>query len=100
MSNFIEQSRFANLITLVLTAIPLFGNASILTLAMMLLFVTALFGLAILYSASAQDMGIVIRQTVSFTIAFVVMIVMAQVPPSMYRDFTRSFMWVAYCYWC
>lgn len=58
---------------------------------LMLLFVTALFGLAILYSASTQDMGMVIRQTISFTIAFVVMIVMAQVPPSLYRDFTPFF---------
>ena len=41
----------------------------------MLLFVTALFGLAILYSASTQRHGMVIRQTISFTIAFVVMIV-------------------------
>jgi len=57
----------------------------------MLLFVTALFGLAILYSASTQDMGMVIRQTISFTIAFVVMIVMAQIPPSLYRDFTPFF---------
>lgn len=58
---------------------------------LMLLFVTALFGLAILYSASTQDMGMVIRQTISFTIAFVVMIVMAQIPPSLYRDFTPFF---------
>ena len=58
---------------------------------LMLLFVTALFGLAILYSASTQDMSMVIRQTVSFGIAFVVMIIMAQVPPSLYRDFTPFF---------
>lgn len=58
---------------------------------LLLLFVTALCGLAILYSASTQDMAMVLRQTLSFTIAFVVMIVMAQVPPSMYRNFTPFF---------
>jgi hypothetical protein len=93
MSNFIEQSRFSR-------QSNHFGTDSHPTFwqrvhldpwLLMLLFVTALFGLAILYSASAQDMGMVIRQTVSFTIAFVVMIVMAQVPPSMYRDFTPFF---------
>lgn len=58
---------------------------------LMLLFVTALFGLAILYSASTQDMGMVIRQLISFIIGFVVMLVMAQVPPSLYRSFTPFF---------
>lgn len=58
---------------------------------LMLLFVTALSGLAILYSASAQDMAMLIRQTVSFCIAFSVMIAMAQIPPSIYRSFTPFF---------
>lgn len=58
---------------------------------LMLLFVTALSGLAILYSASAQDMKMLLKQTTSFSIAFVVMIVMAQIPPSMYRNFTPFF---------
>lgn len=58
---------------------------------LMLLFVTALSGLGILYSASAQDMGLLLKQTLSFSIAFTVMIVMAQVPPSIYRNFTPFF---------
>ncbi|MFW2176299.1 MULTISPECIES: rod shape-determining protein RodA [unclassified Moraxella] len=58
---------------------------------LMLLFVTALFGLAILYSASVQDMGMLLKQAMSFSIAFVVMIVMAQIPPTLYRDFTPFF---------
>lgn len=58
---------------------------------LMLLFVTALSGLAILYSASAQNMNMLLKQTMSFSIAFVVMLVMAQVPPSLYRNFTPFF---------
>ncbi len=58
---------------------------------LMLLFTTALSGLAILYSASAQDMTMLLRQTLSFAIAFTVMIVMAQIPPSIYRSFTPFF---------
>lgn len=58
---------------------------------LLLLMVTALFGLSILYSASSQDMGLVMRQSMSYCIAFTVMIVMAQVPPSVYRDFTPFF---------
>lgn len=58
---------------------------------LLLLIITSLFGLAILYSASTQDMDMVFRQFVSYCIAFVVMIVMAQVPPQVYRDFTPFF---------
>lgn len=93
MSKFIEQSRFSR-------QSNHFGTDSHPTFwqrvhldpwLLMLLFVTALLGLAILYSASTQDMAMVLRQTLSFAIAFVVMLVMAQVPPSMYRDFTPFF---------
>ena len=59
---------------------------------LMLILLTICFvGLSILYSASAQDMAMVNRQMVSYVIAFVVMIVMAQVPPSLYRDFSPIF---------
>ena len=93
MSNYIEQSRFSR-------QSNHFGKDSVPTFwqrihldpwLLFLLFVTALFGLAILYSASSQDMGMVIRQLISFVIAFVVMIMMAQVPPSVYRNFTLFF---------
>lgn len=57
----------------------------------LLLLVTALLGLSILYSASGQDMAMVMKQSISFCIAFTVMIVMAQVPPGVYRDFTPFF---------
>ncbi|ONG39849.1 rod shape-determining protein RodA [Alkanindiges hydrocarboniclasticus] len=48
-------------------------------------------GLVVLYSASAQDMGLVMRQLVSFIIGFVVMLVMAQVPPKIYQAFSPWF---------
>lgn len=48
-------------------------------------------GLVVLYSASAQDTGLVIRQLVSFIIGFVVMLVMAQVPPKIYQAFSPWF---------
>jgi len=43
------------------------------------------FGLVVLYSASDQDMGQIQRQLIRLGLAFVVMVVMAQVPPSQIR---------------
>ena len=43
------------------------------------------FGLVVLYSASGQDMGQIQRQLIRLGLAFAVMIVMAQVPPSQIR---------------
>lgn len=48
-------------------------------------------GLTILYSASTQDEAMVLRQTVSYLIAFSVMAVMAQIPPAIYRTLTPIF---------
>ncbi|WP_019673822.1 rod shape-determining protein RodA [Psychrobacter lutiphocae] len=58
---------------------------------MLLLLTVCFIGLAILYSASTQDVSMVIRQMVSYGIALVVMIGMAQIPPGVYRDFTPFF---------
>ncbi|AWT49515.1 rod shape-determining protein RodA [Psychrobacter sp. YP14] len=58
---------------------------------MLLLLTVCFIGLAILYSASTQDVAMVTRQMVSYLIAFSVMIGMAQIPPGMYRDFTPFF---------
>ncbi|PNK61385.1 rod shape-determining protein RodA [Psychrobacter sp. FDAARGOS_221] len=58
---------------------------------MLLLLTVCFIGLAILYSASTQDVSMVVRQMVSYLIALVVMIGMAQIPPGMYRDFTPFF---------
>jgi rod shape determining protein RodA len=56
-----------------------------------LLFIATIFGLVVLYSASGQDIGMVTRQAISFGMAFVVMITLAQVPPKMYEAFSPWF---------
>lgn len=58
---------------------------------LLLLIAIAFIGLTILYSASTQDMAMVFRQTRSYGIAFVVMLVMAQIPPNFYRTLTPIF---------
>lgn len=57
----------------------------------LLLVAICFIGLTVLYSASTQDMSMVGRQAVSFSIAFSVMFVMAQIPPSFYRTLTPIF---------
>lgn len=59
-------------------------------LVLMLLSV-CLIGLTVLYSASTQDMAMVLRQMTSYGIAFAVMITMAQIPPNVYRTLTPIF---------
>jgi rod shape determining protein RodA len=56
-----------------------------------LLFIAMIFGLVVLYSASGQDVGMVTRQAISFSMALVVMISLAQVPPKMYQAFSPWF---------
>lgn len=58
---------------------------------MLLLLTLTFIGLAILYSASTQDVSMIIRQSVSYLLGFIVMIGMAQIPPGIYRDFTPFF---------
>ena len=50
-----------------------------------LLFINICVGLTILYSASAQDMTMVIKQGSSFIVGLVVLIVCAQIPPKVYQ---------------
>ena len=47
---------------------------------MLLLLTLSFIGLAILYSASTQDVSMVIRQSISYLLGFTVMIGMAQIP--------------------
>lgn len=56
-----------------------------------LLLLICCIGLTILYSASTQDVDMVIRQIISYGVAFTVMFIIAQVPPSLYRTFTPVF---------
>ncbi len=58
---------------------------------LLLLVAVCFIGLTILYSASTQDMAMVLRQVRSYAIAFLVMLAMAQVPPNMYRSLTPIF---------
>lgn len=55
------------------------------------LFLNALLGLTVLYSASAQDLGLVSKQAMSFGIGFLVMISLAQIPPKVYQAFSPYF---------
>ena len=57
----------------------------------LLLLTVCCIGLTILYSAAGQDTDMVLRQMLSYGVAFTVMIVMAQIPPSIYRTFTPIF---------
>ncbi|MDN5566824.1 MAG: rod shape-determining protein RodA [Psychrobacter sp.] len=57
----------------------------------LLLLTICCIGLTILYSASIQDNAMVLRQVVSYGVAFTVMFAMAQIPPSIYRTFTPIF---------
>lgn len=57
----------------------------------LLLLTICFIGLTILYSASTQDVSMVMRQMVSYGVAFTVMFVMAQIPPNFYRTLTPIF---------
>lgn len=49
------------------------------------LLLNAALGLMMVYSATSQDSSMVIRQAISFGIGFVVMFVLAQIPPKVYQ---------------
>lgn len=55
------------------------------------LVLNAILGLTVLYSASAQDVGLVSKQAMSFGIGFVVMFGLAQIPPKVYQAFSPYF---------
>ncbi|EOR07992.1 rod shape-determining protein RodA [Acinetobacter genomosp. 15BJ] len=55
------------------------------------LILNAMLGLTVLYSASAQDVGLVSKQAMSFGIGFVVMFSLAQIPPKVYQAFSPYF---------
>ena len=49
------------------------------------LILNAILGLMVVYSATAQDMGMVLRQATSFGLGFIAMIILAQIPPKVYQ---------------
>ncbi|OTG93719.1 rod shape-determining protein RodA [Acinetobacter sp. ANC 3832] len=55
------------------------------------LFLNAMLGLVVLYSASAQDVGLVSKQAMSFGIGCFVMFTLAQIPPKVYQAFSPYF---------
>ncbi len=50
------------------------------------LLLNAVLGLMVVYSATAQDTGMVLRQAISFGIGFIVMFIFAQIPPRIYQS--------------
>lgn len=59
------------------------------------LILNACLGLTVLYSASAQDVGLVSKQAMSFGIGFIVMLGLAQIPPKVYQAFSPYFYLIA-----
>ncbi|MHA3048143.1 rod shape-determining protein RodA [Acinetobacter sp. ANC 4633] len=55
------------------------------------LILNALLGLTVLYSASAQDIGMVSKQALSFGLGFLVMLGIAQIPPKVFQSFSPYF---------
>ncbi|MBJ7436226.1 MAG: rod shape-determining protein RodA [Acinetobacter sp.] len=55
------------------------------------LILNAVLGLLVIYSASAQDMGMVFRQGTSFAVGFIVMMICAQIPPKVYQAISPYF---------
>ncbi|MFN3905651.1 MAG: rod shape-determining protein RodA [Acinetobacter junii] len=53
-----------------------------------LLILNAILGLIVVYSALAQDMGLVFKQGFSFLLGFVALFICAQVPPKVYQAFS------------
>lgn len=49
------------------------------------LILNAIFGLVVIYSASGEDSAMVVRQATSFGIGFILLIIMAQIPPKVYQ---------------
>ena len=54
-------------------------------MAALFLILNAILGLMVVYSATSEDSGMVIRQAISFGVGFVVMFICAQVPPKVYQ---------------
>ena len=52
---------------------------------LILLLINITIGLFVLYSASAQDLGMVLKQGTSFLVGAVIMVILAQIPPKVYQ---------------
>ncbi|ALH96180.1 rod shape-determining protein RodA [Acinetobacter equi] len=52
------------------------------------LILNSLLGLMVVYSATAEDSGMVIRQAISFGVGFIALFICAQIPPKVYQSIT------------
>ncbi len=50
------------------------------------LVLNAVLGLMVVYSATAEDSGMMLRQATSFGVGFIVMLICAQIPPKVYQS--------------
>ena len=55
------------------------------------LIINAILGLLMVYSASSEDMSMVIRQAVSFGVGFILLFICAQIPPKVYQAISPWF---------
>ena len=60
-----------------------------------LLIINMILGLLMVYSASSEDMSMVIRQAVSFAVGFVLLFLCAQIPPKVYQAISPWFYLIA-----
>ena len=56
------------------------------------LVLNAALGLMVIYSASAQDSQMVLRQAISFGVGFIAMFICAQIPPKVYQEVSPLFL--------
>ena len=62
---------------------------------LLFLIVNAALGLLMVYSASNEDMSMVMRQGISFAVGFALMFACAQVPPKVYQAVSPWFYFIA-----
>ena len=55
------------------------------------LVLNAILGLMVVYSATAENTGMVLRQATSFAVGFTLMFLCAQVPPKVYQAISPYF---------
>ncbi len=64
------------------------------------LVLNAILGLMVVYSATAEDSGMVLRQATSFGVGFIVMLICAQIPPKVYQSMSPYLICHSVCFYC
>ncbi|MCP5586780.1 FtsW/RodA/SpoVE family cell cycle protein, partial [Klebsiella pneumoniae] len=57
--------------------------------------INTILGLLMVYSASDQDVGMLVRQGLSFVVGFILLFLCAQVPPKVYQAISPWFYGIA-----